>query len=151
MRIIKFRGLRTDGKGWAYGNLLNEQTIGGVGENLSHYKYVTVIPETVGQYTGFIADKCKNNLEKEIYEGDIFRSEIEADDGDVIQYNVVVWVHQRGCFSMIPKDNYGEFINNDLSEDPDFSWLFEDANIYDFSIDVGLTKVGNIHENKDLI
>lgn len=115
------------------------------------HKLISLSHVEVVQYTGFIADKCKNNLEKEIYEGDIFRSEIETDDGDVIQYNVVVWVHKRGCFSMIPKDNYGEFINNDLSEDPDFSWLFEDANISDFSIDAGLTKIGNIHENKDLI
>jgi len=151
MREIKFRGLRVDGKGWVYGLPYSSSYDGEIDQIVEWENHYDVIPETVGQYTGFIADKCKNNLEKEIYEGDIFRSEIEADDGDVIQYNVVVWVHQRGCFSMIPKDNYGEFINNDLSEDPDFSWLFEDANIYDFSIDVGLTKVGNIHENKDLI
>lgn len=63
-REIKFRGLRTDGKGWAYGYLLNEQTIGEVGENLSYYKYVTVIPETVGQ---FIA----SNGKQDFYVGDI--------------------------------------------------------------------------------
>lgn len=100
------------------------------------------------QFTGFIAEKFKTNLEKEIYAGDIFRGTKETNEGDIYLYHVVVWVRQRGAFYMIPKDCYEDFMLNDLSEDPDFSWLFEDAQLYDFSIDVGLTKVGNIHERE---
>ncbi len=51
-REILFRGLRTDGKGWVYGNLLNSISIGEVGEGMWSYTYVEVKPETVGQYTG---------------------------------------------------------------------------------------------------
>ena len=38
-----------------------------------------------------------------------------------------------------------------VSKEKEFDWLFQDACLYDFSIDVGLTKVGNIHDNPELI
>lgn len=63
MRQIKFRGLRTDGKGWVYGDLLCNWTIHQIlsEDDGNEYK---VIPESVGQFTGL---HDKNGVE--IYEG----------------------------------------------------------------------------------
>ena len=87
-REIKFRGIKEHDNSFAYGNLLNEQTIGEVGNNLSHYTYSTVKPETVGQFTGLID---KNG--KDIFEGDIldvvteksqYTLEVKFDNGSFV-------------------------------------------------------------------
>jgi len=67
MRPIEFRGLRTDGKGWAYGDLLqphqgNPDTFIAVNNGHIH----PVNQSTVGQFTGFYD---RNGVK--IWEGDL--------------------------------------------------------------------------------
>lgn len=67
-REIKFRALRTDGKGWVYGCYRFVNVIEGKKHLISDWfgNEIEVIPETVGQFTGL-----KDRNGKEIYEGDV--------------------------------------------------------------------------------
>lgn len=73
-REIKFRGLRTDGKGWVYGhywydnqNKKHKITIDLPDDNFRCYE---VIPESVGQFIGI-----KDSKGVDIYEGDVLYCE----------------------------------------------------------------------------
>jgi hypothetical protein len=65
MRTIEFRGLRTDGKGWAYGNLWLSNGRATIDDDVNDYP---VTPSTVGQFTGLYD---KNGVK--VFEGDVVR------------------------------------------------------------------------------
>jgi len=94
MIVIKFRGLRTDGGGWAYGNLINWhpnlkpriiwfEQVGETSQELDFNETNDEVHhETVGQFTGLIDKKGVD-----IYEHD----KLDNDE-------VVAWSIEQGCF-----------------------------------------------------
>jgi len=151
-RVIQFRGKISGGE-WLYGDL---NFIDGKAfifprmpdTPLNSPDWFEVDIDTIGQFTGFIADKHKKGLRPAIYEGDVFREENKMDNGDFRKYLVVTWIKERGAFYLIDVAHHDLICNQDVSEEPEFSWLFDDAMLSDFSLDVGLTKVGIVHDMK---
>lgn len=143
MRIIKFRGLRTDGKGWVYGMLFHNNKI--VTETVSYesplvekgspcykYEYINIIPETVGQFTGL---HDKNG--KEIYEGDIvsYKHTIQNyDDDDILNpRHYKTPQYETKIFKSDVKYRYNSFI------------IMDDSKWNDLEV------IGNIYENPELL
>lgn len=141
MREIKFRALRTDGKGWVYGFYCNIQ-------EKEHYilepcalglVWTEVTPETVGQFTGL---RDKNG--KDIYEGDMFVPDTNNEEFKA----VVRWDDDSAKFVV---DSYGynfhigegsqEVYDNELS-------ICETYDIGDMSLEY-CEVIGNIHTKND--
>lgn len=137
MREILFRGKQIDNNEWAEGYFIEQNTpeyhayivklfegeVTGKCIDILSLDIVEVIPETVGQYTGYSDDR--NN---KIFDGDLIRDLKEYDDVAVVKYN-------DGEFVLQWTDSY----DDSLSDYSYKGFLFN------------LLKVGNIYDNPELM
>ena len=126
MREIKFRGLRTDGKGLVVGSLLT--WLDGTAKILiekedESQEIYSVIPESVGQFSGF---EDKNGIE--IAEGDI----LNCQDRIV----KVVWHEQAGQWDTDLVRYIFDLCSNGITNQ---EWKYR------------AVVIGNIHDNPELL
>jgi uncharacterized phage protein (TIGR01671 family) len=124
MRPIEFRGLRSDGQGWVYGDLAHDAFDGTskmipVGIRNKNSYPIEILPETVGQFTG-LTDK--NGVK--IFEGD----KVMNEEGEIL-----IISYQLNGFTMLT--SYGQRLKGILGDSMD--WFFK------------VEVIGNIHETTE--
>ena len=139
-REIKFRGKRVNGGEWVYGMAISNGTIKRKINNIffevAENKWVGVLPETLGQYTGL-----KDKDGKEIYEGDI----LKTPRGFIGQ--VVFGRAEEECRHKV----FGRMVIDCYTT---YGWIFVRGDGYRCAIDDELLEgeiIGNIHDNPELM
>lgn len=139
-REIKFRGKRINGGEWVYGMTISNGTIKRKINNIffevAENKWVGVLPETLGQYTGL-----KDKDGKEIYEGDI----LKTPRGFIGQ--VVFGRAEEECRHKV----FGRMVIDCYTT---YGWIFVRGDGYRCAIDDELLEgeiIGNIHDNPELM
>ena len=152
-RTIKFRGKTKVGKEWVYGYVYETQIFidGNPCQDVMIIDDFTVIPETVGQFTGL---KDKNG--KEIYEGDILGYECKIQNKE---FKTIKVLKEHFVVS------FGEYNTDDYEDRSSISWLLggvpltEDRIFAEYNNpywdlmdgNVSLKTIGNIHDNPELL
>ena len=123
IREVIFRGKRTDNGEWITDSETYIRDGDGIWLSDENLNVVTVIPETVGQFTG-LTDK--NGVR--IFEGDIVRYDVNYHDM-VISYDV---------------ENWGGWLYEDMDDN------MQAYSIYEFNLK-DIAVIGNIHDNPELL
>lgn len=144
MRKISFRGKCYDDGEWIFGSLLDNDIIvtkGAVEVDEDYVNIVdewsSVLPETIGQYTGL---KDKNG--KRIFEGDIIVSEEYpfSHDGDIHYVGTVEWIYSSWQYIMHCVSNSIRGISNGIND-----FLDNGDETTRFQV------IGNIHDDIELL
>lgn len=170
MRDIKFRGKNIQGE-WVYGayhtcqgaaNLWKSEKKTNVVEINRHWILVphlpqdvgwtindtfsaySVIPETVGQFTGHQIGGI------DLYDGDIVREEMAGEEGDERLYLVVAWIREWGMFGGINiEGEYEDYLSGGTEQlDESSFWTFPITAESEFAT---ISICGNIHDNPELL
>ena len=140
MRTIKFRGKDVFTNTWKYGDLVHNQRVTTTGlEPRTMVGGYEVASETIGQFTGFFD---KNG--KEIYEGDVLRSDDfpfsfinEQKTCRDLRFGSIVWDEDGGKYFMLCRTN------KKLNVDKYFEGVHLDINQLSCS---NFEVVGNVHD-----
>ena len=135
-REILFRGKSTISKEWVYGDLVRTSQLIAIKEvNGDYFRPISVIPETIGQYTG-LKDKDGNK----IFEGDIVHLKGDGYDGSKVgkDYYRVITFHD-GAFCISIEDGVHYPVHAPIYEHSD------SHNIVNWNV------VGNVTDNPELI
>lgn len=126
MRVIKFKGKKVNGGDWVTSMTISIGTIERKRHNMffeiGENKWVGVVPETVGQFTGFVDDQ-----NRDIYEGDLVKFGAQYESIGEVKYIV-----RNGGY--LVKDKWG-----------DWQWL------YDIVASTNCIVIGNIYDNPKLL
>lgn len=130
IREVIFRGKRTDNGEWIEGSLLgidwcDKPSTYSIAPNTPVSVFYSVIPETVGQYTG-LTDRNGTK----IFEGDIVHCVSKLDSADMVV------IFECGQFRMILAEKYHEYQTN--------------VGYYDINC-FAKEVIGNIHDNSELL
>ena len=141
IRTIIFRGKRKDNGEWIYGNFVRGcvddfSYIVELGNKELCRNYVEVIPETVGQYTGFTD---KNG--KRIFEGDMIKPFDDEIDKMVVEFRL-------GQFLLCLYGERGYMAEYGWEESGNYG-CFEAEPLSSYCDDIEV--IGNIHDNPELL
>ena len=140
MRAIKFRGIIIDYSEWVYGTLVFIENLAFIdGDSVVGKGMYVVVPHSIGQFTGLLD---KNG--KEIYEGDILRSDEYPFNCDGVDnyYIVIEEVDNEGFLTIAPISRQSANSTcQGISDGFERGWdEVKNAEI-----------IGNIHDNTELL
>ena len=141
MREILFRGKRTDNDEWITDSETYIRDGDGIWLSDENLNVVTVLPETVGQYTG-LTDKNG----KMIFEGDILRGFeypfCSNVNGEFNYFAEIVWFDDSSAFGIYTFKNPKSNVRGISEGNTDYLEYF---NVDKWEI------IGNIHDNPELL